>query len=247
MKRWQWWATGIIAYVFIFLAIAPATLVDLIAQRASGGTLRVAAAHGTMWAGAGELQALDPNHQAVVSRKFAWRISPASVLFGRLVCEIALDSGATRFPVTLTPGRIELANADLALPAAILAIAEPKLAPFEFGGELQVHIIDLSIARARWDANATVIWRAARVGHGSMPPLGDYELRIAPAANGASIQLRTLGGPLELQGSGAWPHGARPAFNATARVLPQYREQLEPLLRMIAYDRGAGNYELILQ
>jgi general secretion pathway protein N len=247
MKRWQWWAAGIIAYVVVLLAIAPATLLDAIAGRMSGGMFRVAAARGTIWSGSGELQLLDVNRQAAMSRKFTWRISPLSALAGRLDCEIALDSGATRFPLILTPGRIELTNADVTLPAAILGIAEPNLAPFEFGGELQLHVTELAIARARWDANATVVWRAASVGRGTMPPLGDYELRIAPVANGNEVQLRTLGGPLALEGSGTWPHGARPAFNATARVLPQYREQLEPLLRMIAYDRGAGNYELILR
>lgn len=58
--------------------------------------------------------------------------------------------------------------------------------------------------------------------------------------------LRTLDGVLQLDGSGTWANGAMPAFKATARVAPLQREQLEPLLRMIAVERGAGNYELRL-
>jgi hypothetical protein len=93
-----------------------------------------------------------------------------------------------------------------------------------------------------------VVWRAASSAHSRVAPLGDYELRVAPAGSGGtSMQLRTLGGPLHIEGTGAWPRGSRPAFNATARVAPQYREQIEPMLRMIARDRGAGNFELVLQ
>ena len=40
------------------------------------------------------------------------------------------------------------------------------------------------------------------------------------------------------------PPGARPRYLAPARVALEQRGQLIPLLRLIAVDRGAGNFEL---
>jgi len=56
--------------------------------------------------------------------------------------------------------------------------------------------------------------------------------------------LRTLEGPLQLEGKGTWSNGAAPSFLVTARVPAQHQEQLAPLLRLIAVERGAGNFEL---
>ena len=57
-------------------------------------------------------------------------------------------------------------------------------------------------------------------------------------------ELRTLAGPLQLDGKGTWANGAAPNLLATARVPPQHQEQLSPLFRLIAIERGAGVFEL---
>ena len=139
-----------------------------------------------------------------------------------------------------------MTNADIRVPAAVLGMAEPKLAPLALGGELMVHIADLVIKTADVQANATVLWRGASSAHTKVAPLGDYELRFEHLGAARTATLRTLGGPLQLDGAGAWTGGARPAFKATARVSPQQREALEPFVRMIAVERGPGNYELQL-
>jgi hypothetical protein len=56
--------------------------------------------------------------------------------------------------------------------------------------------------------------------------------------------LRTLEGPLQLEGKGTWSNGAPPSFLVTAQVPAQHREQLAPLLGLIAVERGAGRFEL---
>jgi hypothetical protein len=58
--------------------------------------------------------------------------------------------------------------------------------------------------------------------------------------------LRTLEGPLQLEGKGDWTNGKAPSFLATARVPAQLQEQLAPLFRVIAVERGAGTFELRL-
>ena len=57
--------------------------------------------------------------------------------------------------------------------------------------------------------------------------------------------LRTLLGPLQLEGNGTWANG-KPAFIVTARVSAPHQERINPLLRLIAIERGEGIFELRL-
>jgi len=148
--------------------------------------------------------------------------------------------------VTLSWSRIELANADVNLPAAVLGLAVPKLAPLGLTGDAAIHIATLTMARDAIAGSAALQWRAAGSALSPVSPLGDYELRVDGAGRTARAILRTIEGPLQLDGKGSWTHGARPVFLATARVLPQHQEQLAPLLRLIAIERGEGNFELQL-
>ena len=241
MRRGRWLAVGTVVYMLILIATAPATLVDGVLRRASAGRLQLSEARGTAWSGAGRVELLDASRQAGIAKYIAWHLSPVSLLSGRVVCEVELDSPAKRFVVSLSPSRIELTDAHISL-----GIVLPKLAPFGLGGDLQAHIVELVIAGGAVQANATVLWRAASSIHSRVSPLGNYELRFANPGAAMTAVLRTLDGVLQLDGSGTWAKGAMPAFQATARVAPQQREQLEPLLRMIAVERGAGNYELRL-
>jgi hypothetical protein len=59
--------------------------------------------------------------------------------------------------------------------------------------------------------------------------------------------LHTLQGPLRLDGKGSRTHGDSPAFLAMARIPPQHQQQLAPLLRLIAVERGDGSFELQLK
>ena len=247
MTRWLLLAAGISAYLLFMLATVPATLLDTLLQRASDGRVRLADARGTVWSGAGHLETRDTRRQTGIARKLGWDCAPASLLRGHLSCTLDLEGSPRRFPVRFFPARIEIANADISVPAAMLGIALPKLAPFGPGGDLQLRIADLAIGQGGVRGNADLQWRGASSLHTAVSPLGNYEMRFEPAATGMTATLSTLDGPLQLAGSGAWANGARPVFQATARIAPQQREQLEPFLRMIAVERGAGNFELQLK
>ena len=247
MKRWQLIAAGTFMYLLLLIVLAPASMVDAVLKRASEGRLRIADTRGSLWSGSGQLQILDATHQAGMTKNIVWQLQPAFLLRGHLACEIELDSNAKRFTVTVSRASIELADADIGVPAAILGIASPQLAPFGIGGDLIVHVANLMVGNGHVQANGTVVWRAASSVLTRVSPLGDYELRFAQSGAVMTTVLRTLDGPLQIDGSGSWQQGARPAFDATARVSPQHREQLEPLLRMISVERGAGNYEFKLQ
>jgi len=248
--RWRLFGLGLLAYVVWLIVMMPATLLDTALERASGGRLRIAEAQGTLWEGAGQLELLDASRQNGIAKHFAWRFLPGSLLRGHVVCEVELDDATKRFPVTISLLRVEVAQADVTVPAAALGLGVPKLAPLGLTGDLRLQVKSLSLPIAGGvgvGANATLQWRRAGSTLAPISPLGDYELQLV--GDGALIRatLRTLAGPLQLDGKGSWASTASPAFMATAHVAPEHQQQLAPLLRLIALDRGNGNFELQLK
>jgi len=246
MKRWSMIAVGFAAWVVALVATAPATMVDAVLDRASQGRLRLAEAEGSFWSGTGQLEIRDASGRTGIARDLVWRVLPLSLLRGHLVCEVALGYDAKRFPVTLSWSRIELANADLTLPASVLGLGVPKLAPLGLTGDVQIHVTNLSMARDAVDANSTIQWRRAGSSLTTVSPLGDYEVRLDAEGQMIHAYLRTIEGPLRLDGKGSWRRGTNPSFLAMATVASENQKQLAPLLRLIAVERGAGRFELLL-
>jgi len=122
----------------------------------------------------------------------------------------------------------------------------PKLAPLGLTGDVLLRVANLSIERKEMQGNATLQWRDAGSVLTPISPLGDYELRLDGEGATVHAYLRTIQGPLRLEGKGSWENGRHPVFLATAYVAAQHQQQLGPLLRLIAVDRGEGSFELQL-
>ena len=242
--RWTALASGLGAFVGALIVLAPATLIDARLERASDGRLRLAEAQGSLWSGAGWIEIRDAHGRAGVARRLAWRVLPESLLRARLVAEVDLEQAAKAFPVTLSLSRIEIADAGINLPAAALGLGMPSLAPFRLTGDVLVNIPHLSVERGRMDGDATLQWRAAGSALAPVSPLGEYEVHLKAVGPAVHAALRTLAGPLQLEGEGTWSNGNPPSFLATARIPPQHQEQLSPLFRLIAVERSAGSFEL---
>ena len=128
----------------------------------------------------------------------------------------------------------------------MLGLGVPKLAPLGPTGDVLLHVASLTIERKEMRGNATLQWRDAGSVLAPISPLGDYELRLDGEGATVHAYLRTIQGPLRLEGKGSWANGNHPVFLATARVPAQHQQQLAPLLRLIAVDRGEGSFELQL-
>ena len=140
--------------------------------------------------------------------------------------------------------RMEIADAGIRVPAAVLGLGLPRLAPLRLSGEVLISVPRLSVERGRVDGEATLQWRAAGSALSPISPLGEFEVQIKAVGPAVHAALSTLNGPLQLEGKGTWSNGARPSFLVAARVPAQHQEQLAPLFRLIAVERGAGSFEL---
>ena len=247
MSRWRLIGFGLAAYALGLIATAPATLIDARLDQASAGGLRLAEASGTLWSGTGQIEIRDANRDSGIAKNMAWRIRPAYLLRGKLLYEVTLDHAPRHFPVTISSTQIEVVNADINLPAAALGLGTPKLAPLGLTGDMLLHIARLAVGRNSIQGNATLQWRGAGSAFTRISPLGDYELRLEGSGTAVKASLRTLQGPLQLDGQGSWASGRNPEFRGTARVPPPQQQQLAPLLRMIAVERGQGRFELLLK
>ncbi len=243
MKRRTLLAAGLAIYAVGVLALAPASLLDGGLARVSEGRLRLVDAQGTLWSGSAGIELRDAAGRSGVAKSLAWRLRPESLLRGHLSGDIWLDQAAP-FPMILTPSGVEIADADIHLPATALGLGVPQLAPLGLSGDLKLHISALAIEGRQ--ARGRISARLIDAGSTFTPvsPLGDYALELEGKGTEIQALLHTLKGPLQIDGSGSWVIGQAPDFLAIAQLPPQHAEQLEPLLRLIAVERGAGRYEL---
>ena len=78
-----------------------------------------------------------------------------------------------------------------------------------------------SAASAQGDA--TLRWRAAGSALTPVSPLGDYEVHFKAVGAAVHAELRTLAGPLQLDGKGTWANGSRaelPRHGARSAAAP---------------------------
>ncbi len=147
MKRWHAVTVGLLIYVVALIVMAPATLADGGLQRATEGRLRLTQAQGTLWSGSGQLEVRDAAGRSGIAKPVAWRMVPQSLLRGALRFEVGLDQPPVFFPVTLTFSGIEIRDADISLPATVLGLGAPKLAPLGLTGDVLIRVANLSITR----------------------------------------------------------------------------------------------------
>lgn len=232
------------AYLLFLVVLAPATLLDAGLRRATDGKLRVAQAQGTLWSGSGVLEIRDAAGKAGVGKALSWAWQPRELLHGQLGFMVGLGHAPRRFPIHLSAHGIELSDADFSLPASVLGVAVPRLAPLGLRGELAFHVAKFASAGGDVTAKAVVTWEDAGSALTPVAPLGTYELRLDGTAGLLDATLDTRRGPLRLDGRGSSRGGGPLEFSATARVDAQQRSQLVPLLRLIAIERGNGEFDL---
>ncbi len=247
MKRWTLVALALGAYAIGLIATAPAALVDAGLQHASGGSVRLTGAQGTLWSGAGVIELRDRGGQTGYSQQVAWRFLPGELLRARLAGEVKLGAAARPFTVAANASQVELFEADISLPAAALGLAIPKLAPLRLTGELAFHVATLRISKQTVRGTALLRWHGAGSAATSLSPLGDYEARCEGDGSIVRAVVRTLKGPVQLDGQMTWTIGESPVLAGTARIPAALRDQLAPLLRLNAIERGDGVFEFRLR
>jgi general secretion pathway protein N len=246
-KRWRLLAAGLGAYALALLAMAPATLADFGLRQVTGERMRLAGARGTLWSGSAHVEVRDAMGRTALSKPLAWRLRPSHALHGELAYELVLQPGSPPAWLIASWAKLELADAELSVPGAALALASPTLAALEPMGVVRLSVPSLALERGAARGNATLRWLSAGSARSPVFPLGDYEVRVEAKGAEAVATLTTLRGPLQLRGEGSWGSGRAPIFATVAEVPGELREQLAPFLRLVAVERGDGRFDLQLR
>jgi general secretion pathway protein N len=231
---------GVIALALIAIATALAAMPArwLLRVLPANGLIALVDADGTIWQGHAQLALGPPGNRRSLPTRAAWT--------WRWVNGPAVS---VAHPWLEGPLVLRLASTDIVLPANMLRLPADTLAalgaPFNTlqpAGELQL----------RWPAQRlgdglprgellTLQWDDAAAALSRMRPLGTYRARLTGDGRGLDLLVDTLGGVLQVQGSGRWERGtlnfsgaAEPAATATA----SQRDALQALLSAIGRRTG---------
>jgi general secretion pathway protein N len=229
-------------FLFGLLFFAPASLMGYALERASGGTLSLAQSTGSVWQGSGiALLQLKSRYQTLGSYRWHLRIFSASL-------QVQEGEGA---PMTVRyipfPGRINIDNLHITLPASIMVVGAPQLGPYQLQGSLEAVSDHLALDSGGMNGQITVDWLRAASGLSEIRPLGDY--RILLQSNGAAVnaELSTLSGKLQLAGKGGFDAASGMHFTGTAQAAPGTAQaELNELLHHIGPEIRPGVFTLAL-
>ncbi|XHS80026.1 type II secretion system protein N [Burkholderiaceae bacterium UC74_6] len=247
----RWAVAGALAGALLALVVwAPASLAAQLLARSTNGHLQLSDARGSVWNGSGLLVfsgGAGSRGAVALPDRLHWRTQWSGLSFivhARQDCcikdelELRLSPGWGRMDVAVKDGGEGL----LRWPAALLGGLGTPWNTLEPNGQLRLTVQGLSL---HFDAQG---WRqqgrvavdlvdfSSRVS--TLSPLGSYRLSLAGAPEGNTLQLQTLQGALQLQGSGRIDaRGAQ--FRGEATAAEGREAALDNLLNIIGQRQGA--------
>ena len=241
MNRWAYVAVGVLVYVVVLIAAAPASLVAKTAAKFSNGAVNLASAHGTVWHGGAQLY-IGRGREAQPLGDIAWRFRPLWLLTGRLRArfEVNAPDADLDATVSLRIGQLSLQDFHAAFPAELISKIYPPAQLLGPQGAVRIEGSEFELGRRSARGEAVITWRAAGSHMTRVQPLGDYRLQASGRGDSVGFELKTLKGSLNVTGRGAWRFAdGSLKFNGRARPTARAAE-LEPLLKLLGPDRGKG-------
>jgi len=252
MKRVVLWLLAVVVSITVTLLVFfPASWVASIVEKQTGGRLTLGDAQGTLWRGSAFVGGAASANGAVtplLPGRFVWRISP-SVLWGSVDVELQNQQALSQ-PVNLRGSwsRWQVSPAALLLPADGLGGLGAPLNTVAPTGTMRLSwsTLELALEKQQFSANGRTTLQltdmASRLS--SLRPLGSYELDFDWQGQQAGLMLRSLKGPLLLDGSGSLNQG-RMQFSGQAQAAAGYEESLASLLNLLGQRRSNSEKNII--
>ncbi len=244
---WTWTVAGCLAGLCLALLLfAPARWLAVQVEHASEGRVRLSDAQGTVWAGSGQLSlhgGQGSKDVSVLPGRLHWRLLPA---LGALDLELHADCCTPEgLQVHILPSwsgaRLQLADRQSHWSAQWLAGLGTPWNTIRPEGQLLLQstafVVQWAAGRWTWQGALQIdaLDMASRLS--TLRPMGSYRLRLQDGSS-SPLELSTLRGGLQLQGSGQWS-GGRWRFEGEASAAPDREEALANLLNIIGQRKGA--------
>lgn len=257
---WQWILGGLVVLsvtllmVAIGLAFAPASWVDGFVSGATKGRFRIAEPSGNIWRGSGRLVITDGqqnrgNDRSQTSNsdrllvgmalpgRLIWQVTPWPLFIGRLDAQLKFDS---------MKQVIRLKGHSRELIGTAGAMDLPQLRMDQLGSPWNT-IQPSATLSVRWDEfrlnNGQFFGRGsislAQVSSAlsTVRPLGSYQVDFDSQGQKAQLTMKTVNGPLQLEGQGDWTPNGGLRFVAFGKATAE-EAQLVPLLALLGKREG---------
>lgn len=246
------WLAAIVGLLLALLMYAPARWLAQALTSASRGQVQLVNPRGTIWTGRADLLLTGgegSRSETALPQGIHWQLAPRLVS-GVPALGIRLTAPCcTPEPLgfTLTPrwggAELQIDPFNSRWPAELLVGLGTPWNTLRIEGQLALQSQGLTL---RWDQgranikgglNIDSLDTASRLS--TLRPLGSYrmELRASPDGHTATLNLSTLRGDLQLQGSGQWV-GGRLRFQGQAQAAPGSEVALTNLLNIMGKRRG---------
>ena len=252
-----WIAAALLIVIIMITATLPAAWLAPVVERQTGGRFSLGDTEGSLWRGSaflGVVSTADPSARArvplmpLLPGRFHWRLSPM-LLLGRV--DMRIDN-----PEVLTQSahlqgnwhQWALTPSALMLPAERLSALGAPLNTLKPSGRMRLSWETLALSSTSqgitidgpMQLNMTEIASALS----PVKPLGAYQLQVDWRGARAQLTLKTLSGPLQLQGSGVLVNG-RLQFSGEAWAREGQEQRLAILLNLLGQRRQQGNRNII--
>ncbi|MFP5460795.1 MAG: type II secretion system protein N [Gammaproteobacteria bacterium] len=248
LGRWLALALAALLPALLVAAVfAPASWADRAIDRASLGRVRLADAEGTVWRGQGRLVIADPSAasgEGPVVEGFAlpgtvdWQLSVLPLMLG--IIDASLSIGSMPEPVSIGghPAEVRIGAGSLDLPSVELSRLGSPWNTIRPSAALSLRWDSLTIRQGVLDGRVSIELRDAASAMTPVRPLGSYRIDVTGTGQDVSLGLRTLSGPLKLEGSGQWARRAGLNFTASASAEGAEKSRLQSLLALIGRREG---------
>jgi general secretion pathway protein N len=230
----------------VLFFFAPARWLAAAVSSSTEGRLRIVDAQGTIWSGSGQLSLHGgdgSSDESALAGRLRWDVQPA---FGALAIEIQADCCTPKaLAFRLMPdwggAHLQLADRQSYWPAHLLAGLGTPWNTIRPEGQLllqsQSFVVQWNQGRLSWSGQLQLdaMEMASRLS--TLRPMGSYRLLLR-GAPGPQLELSTLQGSLQLQGSGQWVRN-KLRFEGQASAAPDREEALANLLNIIGQRNGA--------
>jgi general secretion pathway protein N len=252
MRRLAIWSlAGMASIALTALAFFPATWLASLLEMQTAGRLTLGDAQGTLWRGSAFIGAAPGGNEPVsplLPGRFVWRLSPA-VLLGRVDAELE-NAAALSQPVNVTGSwhLWQVSPAAITLPAERLSALGAPLNTIQPTGQMRLswQLLQLKQQKGNIEVSGSMNLEMNDITSRLSPikPLGSYDLAFDWQELQADVMLKTVKGPLLLNGSGKISNG-RLKFSGKAEAEAGQEEKLANLLNLLGQRRMQGGKEII--
>lgn len=212
---------------------APAAwLADWLAARSK---LRLVDARGTLWHGSALLGMSDGRETTLIPGRVEWQVN--SLAATRISGSVSHQWLGAPLEFSLGTEGIGFARGTARLPAGVLSSAGAPFNTVRPGGTLELAWTDGRLRGTALTGTLQIDWRDAKSALSTIVPLGSYRLQVRGTGEPPLLELKTLRGPLQMQGSGKIT-GTRVRFSGTASAEPGMQPALNGLLGVLGMRSG---------